>query len=432
MANDQPQNGHNDQQNQSPQETEQPRPANRRRKRTIRFVLLALLILAIVIGIPIYAYYSVRESTDDAQVDGHLVPISARIDGTILEVLVNDNQPVRAGQELVKLDPADYHVAFDQAQAQLATSEANTTESQENVPITTINTTSDVSTTTTQVEEAQAAVASAQQAVQAAQARVTSANSALQEREANFSKAQKDLVRFQDLVQKDEISKQDFDAAVANAESNRAQVDSAKADIVTAQRTYDQAVAQLGKARARLATAQVQRRQSQQVSSRQQAVAQARYKQAQAQVQQRRADVGQRHRHSAAGPRLEADHRPANFHGVRRHRPGRVFRCQPGRWRHLDPLQHRAARRLFRETLARRNHRRGCGLGTEARSRPLAPDPARDRRTGRLWRYVLRRRAPLRRVSGPTNHPPHPQNGRNLATKGHIRHKRFKRAPPVQ
>lgn len=275
------------------QNGEERKPANRRRKRTIRFVLLALLILAIIIGIPIYAYYSVRESTDDAQVDGHLVPVSARIAGTVIEVLVNDNQPVRAGQELVKLDPADYNVALTQAQAQLATSEASTSESQENVPITNINTTSQVSTTSSQVEEALAAVNSAQQGVHAAQGKVTAANATLQQRQANYVKSQKDLARFKDLVQKDEISKQDYDAAVAAAASDAAQVDSAKADIVTAQRNYDQALAELGEARARLATAQVQRRQSEQVRLRQQAVAAARFKQAQAQVKQRQADVDQ-------------------------------------------------------------------------------------------------------------------------------------------
>ncbi len=120
---------------------------------------LALLVVAAIVAIPVYAYYSVRESTDDAQVDGHVIPISPRIAGTILEVLVNDNQPVKAGQELVKLDPADYQVALQQAQAQLSSSQANTSESQQNVPITTINTTSQISTSTTQVEQAQAGVA---------------------------------------------------------------------------------------------------------------------------------------------------------------------------------------------------------------------------------------------------------------------------------
>jgi membrane fusion protein (multidrug efflux system) len=102
-------------------------PAAPRRKRAIRFIILALVVVGIIIAIPIYAYYSVRESTDDAQVDGHVIPISPRVNGTIMSVLVNDNQQVKAGQELVRLDPADFQVALQQARAQLATAEANTT-----------------------------------------------------------------------------------------------------------------------------------------------------------------------------------------------------------------------------------------------------------------------------------------------------------------
>lgn len=269
------------------------RRRNPRRKRTIRIVVLAIIVLALIVAIPIYAYYSVRESTDDAEVDGHLIPISPRIAGTIISVLVNDNQPVSAGSELVKLDPADYQVALAQAQAQLANSEATTSESQENVPITTINTTSQVSTSSTQVQQAQAGVASAQQAVNTARAKVNSANAALVQKQANMVKAQKDLARFKDLVDKDEISKQDYDAAVAAAQGNTADVDAAQADVVAAQRSLDQSLAELDQARAQLATAFVQRRQSEQVRARQQAVSVARYKQAQATVEQRKADIQQ-------------------------------------------------------------------------------------------------------------------------------------------
>jgi membrane fusion protein (multidrug efflux system) len=269
------------------------RRSNPRRKRTIRIVVLALVVLAIIVAIPIYAYYSVRESTDDAQVDGHLIPISPRINGTIVSVLVNDNQPVRAGQEMVKLDPADYQVAFDQAQAQLASSEATTTENQENVPLTTINTTSQISTSTTQVDEARAGVASAQQAVDSARAQLTSANASVAQKQANLVKAEKDLVRFRDLVQKDEISRQDYDAALAAEQANAADVDSSRAQVVGAQHALEQAAAQLDQAKARLETALVQQRQSEQVRARQQAVSVARYKQAQASVQQRRADLEQ-------------------------------------------------------------------------------------------------------------------------------------------
>lgn len=264
-----------------------------RRKRAIRFIILALVVVGIIVAIPIYAYYSVRESTDDAQVDGHVIPISPRINGTIITVLVNDNQQVKAGQELVRLDPADFQVAVQQARAQLATAEANTTESSVNVPLTHINTRTQVSTSSAQTEESQAAVAAAQQAINAARSRLNSANATLAEKQANLVKAEKDLVRFRDLVTKDEISRQDYDSAVAAAESHRAEVDSAKANILGAQNSLDQSIAQLNEAKARLSAAQIQRRQSQEIQPKQVAVSEARYKQAQAQVQQAQAAVDQ-------------------------------------------------------------------------------------------------------------------------------------------
>ncbi len=264
-----------------------------RRKRTVRLIVLAVLVVALIAAIPIWAYYSVRESTDDAQVDGHVVPISPRISGTVLSVLVNDNQPVRAGQELVRLDPADYQVAQIQAEANLANADATTTESEVNVPVTNINTRSQVSTSSTQVDEGRAGVASAQQAVNAAGARVSSANFALAQAQANYLKSQQDLARYRELVSKDEISKQDYDAAVAAATANAAQVESAKSAITEAQHNLDQGIAELGQAKARLATAMVQQRLSQDIRPKQVAVSQARFKSAQAQVRQRQADVDQ-------------------------------------------------------------------------------------------------------------------------------------------
>jgi membrane fusion protein (multidrug efflux system) len=263
------------------------------RKRTIRFVLLALLVVALIVAIPIYAYYSVRENTDDAEVDGHVIPISPRVNGTVLEVLVNDNQVVKAGQPLIKLDPADYQVAVAQAEAQLASAEANTTESTVNVPLTNINTRSQVSSSGTQVDEAQANLAAAQQAVNSARAKITSATANLAGLQADLVKAQKDLVRYQDLVSKDEISKQDYDAALASEQSAAAKVDAGKADVTSSQHALDQAVAQVNVAKARLATAMVQRRQSEETRPRQQEVSAAREKQSEAMVKQAQANLNQ-------------------------------------------------------------------------------------------------------------------------------------------
>jgi membrane fusion protein (multidrug efflux system) len=294
MANENRQDDNNqDQDARRQQDAEARKKNNPKRKRTIRFVVLALIVVAAIAAIPIYAYYSVRESTDDAQVDGHLVPISARITGRIISVLVNDNQPVRAGQELVTLDPADYQVALEQAQAQLATAEASTVESRVNLPLTEITTSSQVSTSTTQADQYLAAVRAAEQAVGASRGNLQSARAALVQAEANQLKAQKDLVRYKDLVDKDEISKQEYDAAMAAADANTAQVESAKSDIVASQHTLDQALAEVDQAKARLATALVQRRQSEQVRPKQTALTEARYKQALAQVKQGQAALDQ-------------------------------------------------------------------------------------------------------------------------------------------
>lgn len=266
---------------------------NPRRKRTVRLVVLAILVVAIIASIPIYAYYSVRETTDDAQVDGHIIPVSPRISGTIIEVLVDDNQLVRAGQNLVRLDPADYQVALDQSKAALANAEATRIESETNVPLTNINTRSQVSTSGSQVDEANAGVISAQRAVDAARARLASAEGALAEKQADYDKAQKDLIRYRDLVSKDEISKQDYDSAVAAAAANGADVDSAKADVLEAQHNLSQSSASVDQAKARLATAIIQRRQSQQVEPKQEAVSEARFKQAVAAIAQRQAELDQ-------------------------------------------------------------------------------------------------------------------------------------------
>lgn len=283
--------GNGGQNNDRQGEQEKRKRSDPRRKRAVRLIVIAVLVVAIIVAIPVYSYYSVRESTDDAQVDGHVIPISPRISGNVLSVLVNDNQGVRAGQELVRLDPADYKVAVAQVQAQVTGSEADIQESEQNVPVTNINTTSQISTSVTQEQQARASVAAAQQGVNAAKARINAANAALAQREANFVKAQKDLARFKSLVDKDEISKQDYDSAVAAADASAAQVESGKADVVEAQNNLDQAIAQVDEAKARLATANVQRRQSEQLQARQNAVTLARFESAKASAAEKKADL---------------------------------------------------------------------------------------------------------------------------------------------
>lgn len=220
--------------------------------------LVALLLLAGVLFV--WHYYSVRESTDDAQIDGHIYPISARVSGTAMRVLHDDNDFVQKGDLLVELDPKDYQVAVDRAKADLANAEANAVAAHVGVPLTT-------TTSTNQLAAADAAVLSSQKEVQAAEARV-------QEAQANYTKVAADLKRMEQLVQKDEISRQQYDSAVAAASSARATLDAANAAVASAQSRAVQTKAQadaahtvpeqikVTRARAGAATAEVQRAQA--------------------------------------------------------------------------------------------------------------------------------------------------------------------------
>ena len=220
--------------------------------------VIAIVALAVLAGaVFVWHYYSIRESTDDAQIDGHIAPISARVSGTVIRVLHDDNDFVKAGELLVELDPKDYQVALDRARADLANAEAGATAAHVSVPLTT-------TTSSGQLAAADAAVKSAEKEVQAAQARV-------QEAQANYTRAAADLKRMEELVQRDEISRQQYDASVAAAASARATLDAANAAVASAESRAVQARAQaeaahtvpeqikVTRARAGAATAEVQR-----------------------------------------------------------------------------------------------------------------------------------------------------------------------------
>jgi membrane fusion protein (multidrug efflux system) len=223
--------------------------------------IIALVVLALLAGVFfVWHYYSIRESTDDAQIDGHIYPISARVSGTAIRVLHDDNDFVQKGELLVELDPKDYQVAVDRAKADLANAEANALAAHVGVPLTT-------TTSTNQLAAADAAVLSSQKEVQAAQARV-------QEAQANYTKVAADLKRMEQLVQKDEVSRQQYDAAVAAASSAQATLDAANAAVASAQSRAVQTKAQadaahtvpeqikVTRARAGAASAEVQRAQA--------------------------------------------------------------------------------------------------------------------------------------------------------------------------
>jgi membrane fusion protein, multidrug efflux system len=245
-----------------------------RRKHLTRLIILIAAVVTVVAGIVLWRYLSSYESTDDAQVDVHLYPVSARISGYVVKVNVNDNQWVDKGDVLVEIDPTDYQVALAQAQSNLANAEATARSLNITVPITSVNTTSQLQFTASGVEDARAAVAAAQKQLTAAHEQVEAA-------EANDVKAQDDLHRYKLLVEKREVSQQIYDQALATAKASTANVAAAQASESAAQQFVQQAQSRLTQANANHEYAQTG---PQQVSS-----TKARVQAAIADVQQKRA-----------------------------------------------------------------------------------------------------------------------------------------------
>jgi len=219
------------------------------RRKTLVFA--AILGAVLVIGAASFWLYSrTYESTDDAQVEGHLNGITTRIDGEIKAVDVEENQSVQAGDVLIELDPRDYEVAVEQAQAELLKAQADERAENPNVPITR-------SSSQTSLLTSQSEVANAEAGVAAAEGDQAASLSHLQEVEANNAKAQADVARYKALVDKNEVSRSQYDEVVATAKALAASVDSARASAEAAQKVVDQRKAQLDQARSRLAWANV-------------------------------------------------------------------------------------------------------------------------------------------------------------------------------
>jgi membrane fusion protein (multidrug efflux system) len=209
----------------------------------MRFGLFALLI-AVAVGVFWWLHSRNHESTDDAQVDGHIAPISPKVSGTIQQVLVNDNQHVVAGQVLVKLDPRDYQARVDQAKAALAVAESQAHAAQAGVPLTRATTASGTSGAAAQVAAARAEHERARVAAQqASTSGVAAAQAQVSEAEANNRKAQADLARMRPLIVKQEISQQQFDAYVAAAQVAESQLRAAREQATAAQQSATNAAA---------------------------------------------------------------------------------------------------------------------------------------------------------------------------------------------
>jgi membrane fusion protein, multidrug efflux system len=207
-----------------------------------KFIVIAVILLLVIGGSLFYWRSTFTESTDDAQVDGDLYQVSSRVTGQVIKVYVEDNQRIQVGDPIAEIDPKDYQVAVEQAQANLASAQASAIQQTVNVPITSVNVNTSVDTTGSDVQGSTAAVDQARKQEQAAEARVVAAK-------ANAIKSRLDVDRYTPLVQKDVISKQQYDAAIATDASNQAAVLEAEANVIASQAQVTQALQKLSQSR---------------------------------------------------------------------------------------------------------------------------------------------------------------------------------------
>ena len=248
-------------------------------KKNRKPLIIGIVVLLVLIAAFFYWRSTFTEDTDDAQVDGDLYQVSARVAGQVIHVDVTDEQFVHAGDPIAELDPKDLQVAVEQAEANLANAQAEYEQATVNVPITSVTVRTNISTSGSDVTNSAASVGQAEAQAQAARARIEQAK-------ANALKARIDVDRYTPLVAKDVISKQQYDQAVATAAATQAALDEAERNAGASQDMVRQAEAKLAQSRD-------QALQNQQNGPQQVKVQQARAAAAQASVQQAQAKLDQ-------------------------------------------------------------------------------------------------------------------------------------------
>lgn len=240
-----------------PDKKEIQRLTGKPRRNPFRIIIPIVVLIALAVGgYFLWQYFDSFESTDDAQIDGHLNAISARISGQVSEVLVEDQQVVKKGDVLVKIDPRDYEVAVAKAEADLADAQATLEGSETDIPITSINTESTLKTARSSREDVGAGLTGAERQLNAAHARLETAQAQVTEAEANYKKADDDVGRYRQLVAKDEISQQIYDQSVQTAAAAKATLAARTASVSEAQQNVTVAESAIEQARAKIAQAE--------------------------------------------------------------------------------------------------------------------------------------------------------------------------------
>jgi membrane fusion protein (multidrug efflux system) len=208
-----------------------------------------VLLIAAVVGVRYWLYARSHETTDDAFIDGHIVQVSPKASGYIAKVYVTDNQNVKAGDLVAEIDPRDYEAKVVQAKAALDAGRAQQKQAQTQVTLTRAVGRANVQQAAAGVQQARSAVAGARAGAASERSRTTEASAGVGAAQANVQQAQAqvsaavaeaqrasaDVQRYQMLFEKDEISHQRLDQAIATARTANAQVDAAREKVAAAE-----------------------------------------------------------------------------------------------------------------------------------------------------------------------------------------------------
>jgi membrane fusion protein (multidrug efflux system) len=242
---------------------------NKSGSKTKLVIVLVLLVALAAAGYYLYMHYRDRVSTDDANVDAHISAIAPKITGNVIEVAVLDNQQVKAGQVLVRIDPRDYQAAVDVAKAALAQAEGQAQAARVAVPWVSGTTETGTSVADAQLADAQSEVERARAAYdQANTSDIAVAQANVASKQAAADRAQADLARMKPLVDKAEISQLQYDSylaasKVAQSDLQGAQekLSSARNDASIRKAALDSASSKVNTAKAQVQSSQANRKQ---------------------------------------------------------------------------------------------------------------------------------------------------------------------------
>ncbi len=234
-------------------------PAEAPRRSPVKFIVLGMLLALLAAGAWAYFHFLDRVSSDDAQVDAHITAIAPRIPGNVLAVLVLDNQPVKAGDVLVRIDPRDYQARVDIARAALLQAESQLHTAQTVVPLTNDTTQSGASGAAAQLADAMAELDRARLGYeQAAGSDIAVAAANVRTKQASNERAQADLARMKPLLDKAEISRLQYDAYQATARVAESEVHAAEQQMASVQQNAGIRKAAVAAAQSRVSVAQAQ------------------------------------------------------------------------------------------------------------------------------------------------------------------------------